>query len=77
MLDDNEIIVDILKEIFGKEKRHYESKGQISLDCPICDDGKRKGNLEINYKYGVYKCWVCAESHETHGSIYKLINKIT
>ena len=31
--------------------------------------------MEINYKYGVYKCWVCAESHETHGSIYKLIKK--
>jgi DNA primase len=39
------------------------------------DKGDGKGNLEINYKYGVYKCWVCAESHETHGSIYKLIKK--
>jgi hypothetical protein len=39
------------------------------------EKGDGKGNLEINYKYGVYKCWVCAESHETHGSIYKLIKK--
>ena len=45
----------------------YEIKG--------LEKGDGKGNLEINYKYGVYKCWVCAESHETHGSIYKLIKK--
>jgi DNA primase len=39
------------------------------------EQGDGKGNLEVNYKYGVYKCWVCAETHNTHGSIYKLIKK--
>jgi hypothetical protein len=34
MSDDNEIIVDLLRDIFGDEKQHYESKGQISNHCP-------------------------------------------
>ena len=74
-MDENEVLVDMLRDLFGKEKHYYASKGQISFNCPYCDDGKNKGNLEINYKYGVYKCWVCAETHDTHGSIYKLIKK--
>jgi DNA primase len=41
----------------------------------VLDQGDGKGNLEVNYKYGVYKCWVCAETHGTHGSIFKLIKK--
>jgi len=75
MSDDTEIIVDLLTEIFGKEKRHYESKGQISLDCPICDEGKHKGNMEVNYFQHVYKCWSCGDTNEMHGSLGKLIKK--
>ena len=37
MADDNEILVDLLRDIFGKEKQHYDSKGQISHNCPNCD----------------------------------------
>jgi DNA primase len=79
---DYEPIVEILEDLFGDYKMHNEVKCQISFDCPVCsyeikglDRGDGKGNLEINYKYKVYKCWSCAESHETHGSIYKLIKK--
>lgn len=75
-------IFEILEDIFGDYKNHSDYKSQVSFDCPVCsydikglDHGDGKGNLEINYRYGVYKCWVCAESHETHGSIYKLIKK--
>jgi DNA primase len=46
-----------------------------SYDIKNLEKGDGKGNLEVNYRYGVYKCWVCAETHETHGSIYKLIKK--
>lgn len=77
-----EPIIDILGDIFGEYKMHNENKGQISFDCPVCsyeikglDHGDGKGNLEINYKYKVYKCWSCAESNDTHGSIFKLIKK--
>jgi len=75
-------ILDILKDILGKYHMHNDDKGQISFDCPVCsydikclDHGDGKGNLEVNYKDEVFKCWSCAESHETHGSLYRLIKK--
>jgi DNA primase len=40
------------------------------------DEGDDKFNLEVNYKeggYGVYKCWVCGDTYDTHGSVKKLI----
>lgn len=79
---DYSLIIDILEEVFGDYKLHNDYKGQISFDCPVCsyeikglEQGDGKGNLEINYKSKVYKCWSCAESHETHGSVYQLIKK--
>jgi len=79
---DYSAVFDILEEMFGDYKNHNDYRCQVSFDCPVCshdikglEDGDGKGNLEINYKHGVYKCWVCAETHDTHGSIYKLIKK--
>jgi DNA primase len=75
-------VFEILEDIFGDYKNHNDYKCQVSFDCPVCsyeikglDRGDGKGNLEVNYKYGVYKCWSCAESNDTHGSVYKLIKK--
>jgi DNA primase len=75
-------VFEILEDIFGDYKNHNDYKCQVSFDCPVCsyeikglDHGDGKGNLEVNYKYGVYKCWSCAESNDTHGSVYKLIKK--
>lgn len=75
-------VFEILEDIFGDYKNHNDYRCQVSFDCPVCsydikglERGDGKGNLEVNYKYGVFKCWVCAETHETHGSIYKLIKK--
>lgn len=86
MMDTKEIdytaVFEILEDIFGEYKNHNDYRCQVSFDCPVCsydikglDHGDGKGNLEINYKYGVYKCWVCAETHDTHGSIHKLVKK--
>lgn len=75
MSDDNEIIVDLLRDIFGKEKQHYDSKGQIAMDCPMCDEDRHKGNMEINYFQHVYKCWSCGDTNDMHGSLGKLIKK--
>ena len=75
MSDDKEILVEILHEILGKEKLHYESRGQISFDCPVCDEGRHKGNLEVNYFEHVYKCWSCGDENGTHGPLGKLIDK--
>jgi hypothetical protein len=75
-------VIEILEDILGDYNMHNDYKGQMSFDCPVCsydikglDNGDGKGNLEVNYKYNVFKCWVCAESHETHGSIFKLVKK--
>lgn len=86
MVEEREIdysaVIEILEDILGDYKLHNDYKGQISFDCPVCsqeikglDQGDGKGNLEVNYKYNVFKCWVCAESHETHGSIHRLIKR--
>ena len=44
----NEILYELLEEVLGEPKKVYESKGQVSYNCPICDEDKNKGNLEIN-----------------------------
>ena len=75
----SELIVEILEDFLGDYKKHYKDKCQISFDCPVCsydikglDKGDGKGNLEVNYFKGVYKCWSCSETHSTHGYINKL-----
>lgn len=75
----SKIIVGILEDFLGKPKKHNESKGQIAFDCPACaidkgmPNGDGKGNLEINYYKGVYKCWACSQHNNMHGPIPKLI----
>lgn len=81
MLNESEAIVELLHEILGNDKQHYESKGQISFDCPVCasekglENGDGKGNLEINYIRGVYKCWACGETYGTQGPLGRLIDQ--
>tara|TARA_R100000322_G_scaffold166938_1_gene134185 strand:- start:628 stop:1542 length:915 start_codon:yes stop_codon:yes gene_type:complete len=81
-MNDNSLLINLLSEVLGPHNQHYENKGQISFDCPVCsydikglNKGDGKGNFEINYFKGVYKCWACSETHETHGSINKLFWK--
>ena len=79
--DEVEVLIELLTDVLGEPHNHYESKAQISFDCPVCaeekglDSGDRKGNLEINYSKHVYKCWACGESHGTHGPLGKLFDK--
>jgi DNA primase len=73
-------LIGLLEEFLGESRKHYESKGQISFDCPNCSSMKGidfdgKGNLEINYDMGVYNCWSCAETHDTKGKIYNLFKE--
>jgi DNA primase len=75
-----EVLVELLRDVLGDEKQHYESKGQISFDCPVCsrekglDKGDGKGNLEINYYRHVYKCWACSDTNGTQGALGKLFD---
>ena len=81
MSDEVEVLVELLTDVLGSHHQHYESKGQISFDCPVCaeekglDQGDGKGNLEINYGRHVYKCWACSETHGTHGPLGKLFDQ--
>lgn len=77
----SEMMLHILDECLGEPRRHNESTGQIAYDCPECSaekdmpQGDGKGKMEVNYHKDVYKCWVCNQVNDTHGSIKKLIRK--
>jgi hypothetical protein len=75
MSDDKEILLEILHEILGDEKRHYESRGQVAYNCKECDEGRNKGNLEVNYFEHIWKCWSCSDENDTHGTLGKLIDR--
>jgi len=79
---DESLIVDMLTGMFGDSHMHNEYKHQISFDCPVCsydikglDKGDGKGNLEVNYGDHVFKCWACAETHNTKGHLGWLIER--
>ena len=72
-MDENEALVELLEEILGEHGLHYPNRGQISFNCPVCDDDRNKHNLEVNYIDNVYKCWSCGDSEGTHGPLGKLI----
>lgn len=74
-MEENEEILELLRDILGKEKQYYKNKGQIAFNCPYCDEDRNKGNLEISLIKGVYKCWSCSDTNETHGPLGKLIEE--
>jgi hypothetical protein len=75
------MIVNILENFLGTPSSHYEGKSQVAFDCPMCAqdkglyDGDGRGNLAVNYKQGVYKCWSCWERNNMYGSLLWLIQK--
>jgi DNA primase len=74
-MEENDALVELLEELLGDYGLHYPNKGQISFNCPVCDEGRNKHNLEVNYVENVYKCWSCGDSEGTHGSLTKIFNK--
>jgi DNA primase len=74
-MDESEAIVELLEDLLGDHGLHYPNRGQISFNCPVCDEGRNKHNLEINYINNVYKCWSCGDVDGTHGSLGKLFDK--
>jgi DNA primase len=76
-----EVLVELLTDVLGKPKQHYESKYQITFNCPRCaeekglDNGDGKGNFEVNYRKHVYHCWACGETYGTHGPLGKLFDQ--
>jgi DNA primase len=74
-MDENEALVELLEEVLGDHGLHYPNRGQISFNCPVCDDGRNKHNLEVNYIDNVYKCWACGDSENTHGALGRIFDK--
>ena len=74
-MDENDALVELLEEVLGDHGLHYPNRGQISFNCPVCDEGRDKHNLEVNYIDNVYKCWSCGDYEGTHGSLGKIFDK--
>ena len=74
-MEEQDAIVELLEDVLGDHGLHYPNRGQISFNCPVCDDDRNKHNLEVNYFDGVYKCWSCGDSEGTHGNLGKLFDK--
>jgi DNA primase len=74
-MEENDALVELLEQVLGDYGLHYPNKGQISFNCPVCDEGRNKHNLEVNYVENVFKCWSCGDSEGTHGSLTKIFNK--
>jgi DNA primase len=72
-----EELFDIIIRTFGHPKKKDFEEGQISVDCPNCDDGFHKGNLEISLGKDIYSCWACRETVDgiTGKSISWLLKK--
>lgn len=68
-------VTDIFEELFGEPRKHNESNCQISFDCPLCDDDKHSGNLEINYQNSLFKCWSCCDVNKMQGRIPYLLKR--
>lgn len=68
-------VLSIIYNVFGSDSHnHSKSKYQISYNCPVCDDCGNKGNLEINYRKLVMKCWKCCDDEGgLSGSLRKLV----
>jgi len=75
------LLVDILENFLGEHRKHNEDTGQIAFDCPACSEekglpeGDGKGNLEVNYNLGKFRCWSCYETNHMHGPVIKLLKK--
>ena len=74
-------LASIFESFLGEPRKHNHDNGQIAFDCPACSaekglyEGDGKGNLEVNYNKGVFKCWVCYETNRMYGPLENLVKK--
>jgi DNA primase len=68
-----DLILEILCDIFGEPEKSYDSKLQYGYNCPECGVEQRKGNLEVSLEKHIYHCWSCGETNNMHGTLSKLI----
>lgn len=69
------MVVNILSNFLGDYLSHKEDSGQVRYNCPVCDENRNKGNLEVNYYKDKFNCWSCGKTNDMHGSLIKLIKR--
>ena len=78
---ESNLLFDIIVEILGQPRKENRTKMQFAFDCPVCSaekdmpEGDGKGNFELSLNKNAYHCWSCGSTHNTHGSIGKLVKK--
>lgn len=55
----NKTIVELLIELFGFPRRYSHGQSDVPFNCPKCDAGGNKYNLEVNTVKGIFHCWSC------------------
>jgi DNA primase len=58
----NPEITQRLIRLFGSPKKLFSSIAELEFNCPECDEGKNKYNLNVNIAKNVYHCWACDRS---------------
>lgn len=59
MENEIDVILELIGEVLGEPKKAYHSHLQFSYDCPNCDEGRHKGNLEVSLEKFLFHCWSC------------------
>lgn len=81
-------LIQLLVKVLGDFKKHSERRGQMAFNCPTCAElkkasgllapeaeGDHKFNLEVHYVKGMYNCWSCGKTNNTHGTIFDLFKR--
>jgi len=74
-MEEFDLLVETISEFLGKPKKIYENHSQVSFNCPLCDEDRNKGNLEVNIEKSVFHCWSCGDVNDMHGPLGKLFDK--
>jgi len=73
MEQNKDIVLGVLKRIFGNPKTSFSNQIQFEFNCPssICKNDKNKFNLNFNSDKIIFHCFKCGY----HGVIHSLIAK--
>jgi hypothetical protein len=69
-------LLKLLVNFWVNQKKFMENTSQVSWNCPVCDEGGNKGNLEVNIEKSLFHCWSCGDYEGTHGSLGRIFDKL-
>jgi DNA primase len=62
MSEEVDVILELINEVLDEPKKTNYSNLQFSWNCIECDEGRGKGNLEVNLEKHLFHCWSCGIS---------------